>query len=230
MIREDAMSSWARVILAVDWMARIRCLTARSCAPMLCLPRLLRLRLRRDAPGHRVALDLVLFHRLLRLVGHQHPAAGDLEPAPEVLDRVLERRGGVLVQLPGGADRLVDAGVLAAQRAEELVFEPADVLDRHVVQVARGARPHRDHLALHRRGRVLRLFEQFDQANASRSRYCDSASLSPPATFLIALTCASPPTRDTDRPTLMAGRTPELNRSVSRKICPSVMEMTLVGM
>ncbi len=28
----------------------------------------------------------------------------------------------------------------------------------------------------------------------------------------------------------MAGRTPELNRSVSRKICPSVIEMTLVGM
>jgi hypothetical protein len=27
----------------------------------------------------------------------------------------------------------------------------------------------------------------------------------------------------------MAGRMPELNRSVSRKICPSVMEMTLVG-
>src|SRR5690348_18227172 len=119
MIREDAMSSWARVILAVDWMARIRCLTARSCAPMLCLPRLPRLRLRRlrrlrrDAPGHRVAFDLVLFHRLLRLVGHQHPAAGDLEAAAEVRDRVLERRGGVLVQFPGGADRLIDAWVRA---------------------------------------------------------------------------------------------------------------------
>jgi hypothetical protein len=31
-------------------------------------------------------------------------------------------------------------------------------------------------------------------------------------------------------PTLMAGRTPELNRPVSRKIWPSVIEMTLVGM
>ena len=31
-------------------------------------------------------------------------------------------------------------------------------------------------------------------------------------------------------PTLIAGRTPELNRSVSRKIWPSVIEMTLVGM
>jgi len=42
--------------------------------------------------------------------------------------------------------------------------------------------------------------------------------------------CALPPTRDTDRPTLMAGRIPEKNRSLSRKICPSVMEITLVGM
>ncbi len=28
----------------------------------------------------------------------------------------------------------------------------------------------------------------------------------------------------------MAGRTPEKNRSLSRKICPSVIEITLVGM
>src|SRR5262249_60678449 len=125
MIREDAMSSWARVILAVDWMARIRCLTARSCAPMLCLPRLLRPRLRRDAPDDRVPVHIVLVHRLPRLVGHQHPAAGDLEAAAEVLDRVLERRDGVLAERPGGADRLVDAGGLAAHPAEGLLLEPA---------------------------------------------------------------------------------------------------------
>jgi hypothetical protein len=35
MIREAAISSWARVILAVDWMLLIRRLTARSWAPML---------------------------------------------------------------------------------------------------------------------------------------------------------------------------------------------------
>jgi hypothetical protein len=51
-----------------------------------------------------------------------------------------------------------------------------------------------------------------------------------PATCFIALIWALPPTRDTEMPTLMAGRTPELNRSVSRKIWPSVIEMTLVGM
>ncbi len=46
----------------------------------------------------------------------------------------------------------------------------------------------------------------------------------------MALVCALPPTRDTEMPTLMAGRTPEKNRSDSRKIWPSVIEMTLVGM
>ena len=37
-----------------------------------------------------------------------------------------------------------------------------------------------------------------------------------PLTFFIALHCAAPPTRDTDRPTLTAGRTPERNSSLSR--------------
>jgi hypothetical protein len=39
-----------------------------------------------------------------------------------------------------------------------------------------------------------------------------------------------PPTRETDVPTLIAGRTPEKKRLDSRKICPSVIEMTFVGM
>ena len=43
------------------------------------------------------------------------------------------------------------------------------------------------------------------------------------------LVCASPPTRDTEMPALIAGRMPALNRSVSRKIWPSVIEITLVG-
>jgi hypothetical protein len=46
----------------------------------------------------------------------------------------------------------------------------------------------------------------------------------------MALIWAAPPTRETEMPTLMAGRTPWKKRPVSRKICPSVMEMTLVGM
>ena len=67
-------------------------------------------------------------------------------------------------------------------------------------------------------------------AKAASSRYWASSSRSEPALFFIALICADPPTRDTEMPALMAGRWPELKRSVSRKICPSVMEMTLVGM
>ena len=45
----------------------------------------------------------------------------------------------------------------------------------------------------------------------------------------IALICALPPTLETERPTSTAGRTPELKRLVSRYICPSVIEITLVG-
>ena len=43
------------------------------------------------------------------------------------------------------------------------------------------------------------------------------------------LVCAAPPTRDTEMPALIAGRMPALKRSVSRKIWPSVIEITLVG-
>ncbi len=54
--------------------------------------------------------------------------------------------------------------------------------------------------------------------------------MSLPATFFIAFVCALPPTRETEIPTLIAGLMPEKNRSDSRKICPSVIEITLVGM
>ena len=46
----------------------------------------------------------------------------------------------------------------------------------------------------------------------------------------MALVCAAPPTRDTDCPTSIAGRWLALNRSDCRKICPSVIEITFVGM
>ena len=54
-------------------------------------------------------------------------------------------------------------------------------------------------------------------------------SFNVPATFFIDLICAITPTRDTEIPTLIAGRIPELNKSVSKKICPSVIEITFVG-
>ena len=67
-------------------------------------------------------------------------------------------------------------------------------------------------------------------AKASRSRNAARSSRSRPATFFIALVWALPPTRDTEMPALIAGRTPEKNRSAWRKIWPSVIEITLVGM
>ena len=66
-------------------------------------------------------------------------------------------------------------------------------------------------------------------AKASNSRNCAWSSFNVPATFFMDLICAEPPTRDTEIPTLMAGRTPELNKSDSKNICPSVIEITLVG-
>ena len=63
----------------------------------------------------------------------------------------------------------------------------------------------------------------------SISRYWARSIRMLPAAFFMALVWAAPPTRDTDRPTLTAGRIPSKNRSLSRKIWPSVMEITLVG-
>ena len=116
-------------------------------------------------------------------------------------------------------------------------------------RACRGAGPDRDDLLLDRERAVLRLLEQLDQAgaalelrprgrvqvggegaNASSVAVLRQVETQRPATFFIALTCAAPPTRETEIPTLIAGRTPGLNRSVSRKIWPSVIEMTLVGM
>src|SRR6202034_1896869 len=67
-------------------------------------------------------------------------------------------------------------------------------------------------------------------ANAANSRYCARSSFKVEPTCLTALMAAEKPTRETERPTLTAGRTPELNRSVSKKIWPSVIEITFVGM
>ena len=67
-------------------------------------------------------------------------------------------------------------------------------------------------------------------ANASSSRYWARSRRRRPATFFIAFVWALPPTRETDVPTLIAGRTPEKKRLDSRKIWPSVIEMTFVGM
>src|SRR5438093_1494081 len=66
--------------------------------------------------------------------------------------------------------------------------------------------------------------------NAASSRNCARSRRSRPATFFMAFVCALPPTRETEIPTLIAGRMPAKKRSLSRKIWPSVMEITFVGM
>ena len=82
------------------------------------------------------------------------------------------------------------------------------------------------------RERALRVLVEVgaERANASRSRNCDSSPFIRPATFFIGAIWALPPTRDTEMPTLIAGRTPEKKSFGSRKICPSVIEITFVGM
>ena len=67
-------------------------------------------------------------------------------------------------------------------------------------------------------------------AKAAISLYCASSSFIDPATFFIALVWAADPTLDTDKPTFTAGLIPWLNNSVSKKICPSVIDITFVGM
>jgi hypothetical protein len=62
------------------------------------------------------------------------------------------------------------------------------------------------------------------------SRYWASSSFKVPETFFMDLTWAAPPTRETETPTSTAGRWLALKRSDCRKIWPSVMEITFVGM
>src|ERR1022692_883495 len=89
MIRDAAISSWARVILAMDWIPLIRCLTARSCAPLLRAPALLFvrrrlvLRLRLHVLVQLVAAFLVLRDGLGRLlVFHQRLPPPRLQSPP----------------------------------------------------------------------------------------------------------------------------------------------------
>ena len=66
--------------------------------------------------------------------------------------------------------------------------------------------------------------------NFATSLYCARSNLIAPVTFLIAFVCAAVPTLLTESPMLIAGLIPWKNKSVSRKICPSVMEITFVAM
>src|SRR3982750_1628028 len=91
-------------------------------------------------PDDLLLLDVLRLQclRALRTDGPERLALTGLETALEVRDRLLERALGVVPELPGLPDRGQDVGA-APQVVEELLLEPADVGDRHVVDLARGA-------------------------------------------------------------------------------------------
>ena len=91
-IRDDAISSWARVILAIDLTALIRARTARSWAPMA-PPTPLR---PGPGPGLVPGDGLLLVPRLAErgdglVAGYEQLAAGHLERPAEPVGRLLER-------------------------------------------------------------------------------------------------------------------------------------------
>src|SRR6266542_3940986 len=141
------------------------------------------------------------------------------------VDRALELGRGAVIEVPRGADRLEDFGVLRAHRRQQPVLERVHPRDRDRVEIAVHARVDDADLLLHLQRRELRLLEQLGEprlsmrcvvasrsepncANAAISRYCASSPLMRPATFFIALVWAEEPTRDTDSPTFTAGRMP----------------------
>jgi hypothetical protein len=65
-------------------------------------------------------------------------------------------------------------------------------------------------------------------AKLSTSRYWAKDNLRVPAICFKAFTCAAEPTRETLNPTLIAGLMPWLNNSLSKKTCPSVIEITSI--
>ena len=117
----------------------------------------------------------------------------------------------------------------------ELGFERAAVFHCKIVEQAVGGGEDDGNLFLDRQRRVLRLLQNFDQAFTAielglRSFIEIGAELREGREFAVlreiqtqragdlrmALICALPPTRLTERPTLTAGRMLELNRSASR--------------
>jgi hypothetical protein len=111
------------------------------------------------------------------------------------------------------------------------------VFDFDIVEEALGAGEDHHDLLLDRVGRVLTLLEELDEACPAvegllrrlvevRAELCERGKLAVlreveterTGDRFIALICAEPPTRETEMPTLIAGRTPWKNRSVCRKI------------
>ena len=132
---------------------------------------------------------------------------------------------------------------------EELGLETRDIGNRDGVQMALGAEEDRDHLLLDRKRAVLRLLEQLHQSGAPfqlrlgglvqiRGECGEGLQFAvlrkiqtQRAGHLLHRLDLSGTAHAGHRYTDVDGRPhPWLNRSVSRKHWPSVIEMTLVGM
>src|SRR5687768_10510575 len=100
----------------------------------------------------------------LGLIDLERLAVRRRELAVERLDRLLQALHGVVAENLGLADLVVDAVVAARDELEELALEPTHLRHRDPVQLAGGAEPQRDDLALDRVRRVLALLEQLDQS------------------------------------------------------------------
>jgi hypothetical protein len=107
------------------------------------------------------------------------------------------------------------------EEAVKLALERPEILDSHGIEVAVGAREDDRDLPLDAERFVLGLLENLDEPGASRELRLRG---------LVEVAAELRERRETELPTLMAGRTPWWKRSDSRKICPSVIEITFVGM
>ena len=156
----------------------------------------------------------------------------------------MERGSGIVVELSAGFERFGESRLLRDEPREELGREVVEIIRFHLVGVAAGHGEDEQRLLPVVKGReavlpesgqasVLRVVSSRSEPNCVKeasSRYWARPVRSEEATCFMSFVCAAPPTRETERPTLTAGRWPSLKRSVSRKIWPSVMEMTFVGM
>src|SRR5215208_5118108 len=98
------------------------------------------------------------------LVDLERLAVRRRELAVERLDRLLQALHGVIAESLGLADLVVDAVLAAGDELEELALEPPDLRHRDLVQLAGGAHPEGDDLALDGVRGVLALLEQDDRA------------------------------------------------------------------
>ena len=191
---------------------------------------------------------------LLQLAHASYPAAG---AASVLREEGITERGQGLVQpglgiggeIAGVTNGGQDLRVLPIHDVVQPLLEQPELVNGDLIGVAPDRRVQQDHLAFEGQRYMRILLEHLELplsppelasvawstsapnfTNRAISRYCARSMRSRPATFRMAAVCAMPPTRDTERPASIAGRDPSLNRPVSSMICPSQIEMTLVGM